>query len=452
MLRSSFVAPGILAAGTLCLFILGPGSMDVPPMDDTYIHLVYGESLFSGTPLCYSDARPSSGFTSPLWLIPSALASLGGSEAGPLILMAFSLVTACTILFLLAPLTSALLLLAGPFLFHAASGMETALSCLMVAAVWKWVQGDRVLWKGSLILMAAFLARPDLSVLLLPMVTAMERRTPRRLAALVAPSMLMGILWVLWNFHATGLPFPSTFYAKQPVSWFTAAGTGLPGLLKGLLMTSPLLFFAAAIYISGNLRKRGRRADKTAAALIPLVLFAVSLALQPNSYFQMRYYLPAITALVMAAGSWLHGLGGRRRRLNAMILGISMVPGMILFAGRRMEASADVTHIDVLPAIYLGGIAKGGETVAAADIGAVGWITDLDILDLDGLVTPERLPGPGRSGWSFIEERADYLLAFPSQYSDLVEQGSGSLVFMEGFGSPAGVICGEDSVALWRIE
>ncbi|MBN2586869.1 MAG: hypothetical protein JXR55_06215, partial [Candidatus Fermentibacteraceae bacterium] len=147
-LRSSLVAPGILAAVTLCLFILAPGSMDVPPMDDTYIHLVYGESLFSGTPLCYGDAGPSSGFTSPLWLVPSSLASLGGSEAGPLILMAFSLVTACAVLFLLGPLTSALLLLAGPFLFHAASGMETALSCLLVVAVWRWVQGDRVPWKG----------------------------------------------------------------------------------------------------------------------------------------------------------------------------------------------------------------------------------------------------------------------------------------------------------------
>lgn len=421
-------------------------------MDDTYIHLVYGESLFSGTPLCYGDAGPSSGFTSPLWLVPSSLASLGGSEAGPLILMAFSLVTACAVLFLLGPLTSALLLLAGPFLFHAASGMETALSCLLVVAVWRWVQGDRVPWKGSLILMAAFLTRPELSVLVLPMASAMERRTPRRLAVLVAPSVLMGILWILWNLHATGMPLPSTFYAKQPVSWFTAAGSGLPGLLKGLLITSPLVLFAAFLHIIDSLRKRGRRADRTAVALIPLLLFTVTLALQPNSYFQMRYYLPAITAFVMAAGSWLQCLGGRRRRLNALILGISMVPGTILFAGRRIEASADVMNIDVLPAVYLSGTAGGDETVAAADIGALGWMTDLGILDLDGLVTPERLPGPERAGWPWIEERADYLLAFPSQYADLVEQSGGSLVFMEGFGSPAGVICGEDSVALWRIE
>jgi hypothetical protein len=124
----------------------------------------------------------------------------------------------------------------------------------------------------------------------------------------------------------------------------------------------------------------------------------------------------------------------------------------VVFAGRRIEASRDVASIDYRPALCLGELAGPGESVAAADIGAVGWFTDLGIVDLDGLVTPQRLPGRGRAGWTFVRENADYLLAFPRQYSELVEAGGGDLVFLAGFGSPCNVICGEDSVALWRIE
>ena len=184
-------------------------------------------------------------------------------------------------------------------------------------------------------------------------------------------------------------------------------------------------------------------------ALIPLLLFAVSFCLQPNSFFQLRYYIPTLTAMVLATGYWLRGL--KRRRLNAFILAVSMLPGLIIFAGRRADASFDVQSIDVGPALYLSSMASTEQTVAAADIGAVKWITGMDILDLDGLVTAERLPGYSREGWQWISVRADYLLAFPDQYSSLISEAGDSLEFLMGFGSDRNVICGEDSVALWKI-
>ncbi len=137
--------------------------------------------------------------------------------------------------------------------------------------------------------------------------------------------------------------------------------------------------------------------------------------------------------------------------MNAFILAVSMLPGLIIFAGRRADASYDVFSIDVRPARYLSSIASVEQTVAAADIGAVKWITGMDILDLDGLVTAERLPGPERKEWQWISVRADYLLAFPGQYSNFISEAGDSLEFLMGFGSDRNVICGEDSVALWKI-
>lgn len=425
--------------------------MNVPPMDDTYIQLVYGSSLFSGTPMCYNGSMPSSGFTSPLWLLPSSLASLAGSEAGPVLLMGLSLAAALAALLMLDTGTAVVLVLAGPFLFHASSGMETALSTIAVIAVWKWIDTAGTPRTGGLLLAGAFLVRPELVCLAVPMLVSMRNRSVPGAVRLLLPAVVSGVLWMVWNLRSAGLPLPSTFYAKQAVSWPAAAAAGLPGLLRGLLLTSPLLLFAAATSVITLLRRKDDGKRSAALALVPLILFFTALATQPNAYFQMRYYLPAITASALAAGLWLRGLG-KRRRLNTIILAVSMIPGLLVFSSRRLDASIDVLNIDVLPARYLREAASADETVAAADIGAVKWITGMEVLDLDGLVTPERLPGSGREGWPWIRERADYLLAFPIQYSALVESGSGSLEFLAGFGSPANVICGEDSVALWRIN
>ncbi len=444
-----FTVPLLLLGGVILLIIIGD-NVHIPPMDDTYIHLVYGRSLFTSAPLCFNDAEPSSGFTSPLWLLPSAVASLAGTAWAPAFLMLFSLLAAGTALLILPPFAGILLLMTGPFFFHASSGMETALSCLAVVAVWRCVRDGTGITVISFILMGAFLVRPELAVLAIPLALSLAERTPAKLLRLAAPSVIAGLLWVLWNIHSMGLPLPSTFYAKQPVSWLTSASAGLPGLLKGLLITSPLLLFTTAVSIAGLLKSRVNKRSEVSLALVPLLLFALPLYLQPNSFFQMRYYVPALTAAVLATGHWLGGI--RRRKLNVFILAVSMLPGLFIFAGRRTDASGDVFSIDVRPAQYLSSIISPVQTVAAADIGAVKWITGIEVLDLDGLVTAERLPGADREGWQWIKDRADYLLAFPGQYSNLISEAGDSLEFLMGFRSDRNVICGEDSLVLWRIN
>ncbi len=442
----------LLVAAAIALLLLGKGPGGVPPMDDTYIHLVYGHSLLSGSPLSYNGNQPSSGFTSPLWLPPATLASLSGKLAGPWIIMILSLAAAAVCMLLLPTLTGLLLLFTGPFFFHAASGMETSLACLAVVIVWRSIEKGRSSTTISIALAGSFLVRPELAVLVLPAVMALDEKSFGKIVRLVLPIAIAGAIWVLWNLHATGRPLPSTFYAKQAVTWPLAFAAGWKGLLKGLLLTSPLLFFASGSWITSALRRKGKHSPASRSlALVPLVLLTAALATQPNSYFQMRYYVPALTAFVLAAGKWLEELG-RRRRLNAIILCMSMTPGLLIFAERRIQASIDVNCIDVAPAVFLEGAADRSETVAAADVGAVKWITGMQVLDLDGLVTPQRLPGDEMADWAWIYDRADFLIAFPGQYSSLIAQAGDQLEYIIGFASPGNVICGEDSVSLWRIR
>ena len=413
----------------------------VPPMDDTYIHLVYGRSILRGQPLQFNPGTPSSGFTSPLWLAAAAAAAPAGTEWAPAVLMALSAVAGCAAVLLSgagpAPL---FLLLLGPLLFHGSSGMETALACLAVVLVWRRLEsGGEPDLRGGLLLAGAILVRPELALLAVPLALGAGRPKGRQLAALLWPPLAAGGLWMAWNLYATGLPLPSTFYAKQAGAAAYGLLPGLRGLARNLALGAPLLVPAGGWAAFRLLRRRDPLGLVPALTLIPALL------LQPNAFFQLRYHVPWLAAFALAAGRMLAG-----RRWPAALVALSLVPGMLLFASRRVRAADDVEAIDVRPAQLLRREAPRGSTVAAADVGAMGWVSGLRVLDLDGLVTPRALR-EGRD-WDWVAARADYLAAFPRQYSDLVESAADRLVPMARFESPSPVICGEESVAVWRVE
>jgi hypothetical protein len=429
------------AALAVLVLFAGP----VPPMDDTYIHLVYGRSLFTSSPLSYDSAGPSSGFTSPLWLLPSAAASLAGVQVAPALLMLASVIAAGAAL--LAGNPAGLLLVSGPFLFHGGSGMETSLACLMVALVWKGLHDDRFMRWMPAVLAGAVLTRPELAVLGLPLLVHGAKRDPARAAALLLAPAAAAALWVAWNLHATGMPLPGTFYAKQSLPWPEMAGLGGPQLLRGLLIGAPLLLPASAFALVRLAR------DRDPGWSVPLLLGLAALAAQPVGWFQLRYWVPFLFSCGLIVDLWLRTRSGGPGRLRTVLV-LSLLPGIVVFGHRRIAASADVSAIDRDPACLLDCIAGPDETVAAADIGAVGWITGLRILDLDGLTDPATLPGRFSSQddrWRYIRGRADYLLAFPVQYSALIDAAGDGLEEIGTFRSGTSIICGEESVTLWRI-
>jgi hypothetical protein len=430
------------AAMLLLCAVLAAAAGRVPPMDDTYIHLVYGRSIVRGAPLEYNPGEPSSGFTSPLWLIPAAAASLAGAAAPPL-LMAFSCAAAAAAVLLCGSATAGmLLLLLGPLLFHAGSGMETASAVLAVVLVWRRADGAAPPdWKAGILLAGAAMVRPELALMAVPLALSAGRPRPGGLVRLLAPALAAGTAWIAWNLHATGMPLPSTFYAKQAGAAAYGLLPGLTGLARGLVVGAPLLAPAGAAATWLLLRRRPALGLVCLAALLPAVV------LQPNSFFQMRYHVPWLAAFALACARVLG-----RRRWAAALLALSLVPGALVFASRRIRASADVRAIDVRPAMLVSRTAAEGDVVAAADVGAMGWLSGARVLDLDGLVTPTPPRGDhGGPRWSWVRDRADYLAAFPWQYAGLIAEAGEGLRLMRMFRSPSPVICGEDAVGLWEI-
>lgn len=430
---TAVIAAGLLVAASAVLMLLSTG---IPPMDDTYIHLVYGASLLTSDPVCFNEGQPSSGFTSPLWLPVAAMASRA-LLAGPVLLMVFSLAAAACAVLAPLPRSAPLLVLTGPFLFHASSGMETALACLLIALSWGRLSKREPSGLDGALLAASGLCRPEFFLLMVPYTIRFIRRGRPLLPgalSLLGPPVLAGSAWVAWNLHATGSPLPASFYAKAgaPVS------LGLLGL--GLLKSSPL-GFVLGMAASVSMLRRGRLEGS-----IPLLLLAAALSTQPNPWFQMRYYVPVLFASGLACAAWLDGLGTPARRILLPVILLTSLPGLLLYGRNRVLASRDVEAIDVRPALYIRDLAdrSGNGTVICADAGAMKWLARVRVLDIDGLVTPP-IPA-GDLPWT-----ADYAVLFPRQYAEVIEAAGPGLRPLTVFRSTSPVICGEDAVEVFEV-
>lgn len=75
--RATILVALHILAGCAVLAFSAPAA----PLDDTYIHLVFGRSLVRGGFMQFNPGVPTTGLTSPLWILPSAAASLAGPTA-----------------------------------------------------------------------------------------------------------------------------------------------------------------------------------------------------------------------------------------------------------------------------------------------------------------------------------------------------------------------------------
>ena len=151
------------------------------PVDDAWIHMVYGRGLLADGLLSYNPGVPSTGCTSPLWALGIALchalfggdASINATVAAVFALGAiFHLACVIAGARLVARLTSdsvaaavggSLIALAVPLAVATFSGMEVALTCFLLLAGLGAVVSASPLFAGITFALA-FLARPESAV------------------------------------------------------------------------------------------------------------------------------------------------------------------------------------------------------------------------------------------------------------------------------------------------
>lgn len=436
------------------------------PLDDAWIHQVYARNVGLHGEWAFAAGEPSAGSTSPLWVAYLALGYLLRLPhqfwtylGGVLLLAVLGWLSARWLRSRLPAQGHLLWVIAAvmPLEWHlvwaALSGMETvAFAALAVATLYlDERQGAPTALLGGLIGVGVWL-RPE--ALLLGVVPVGRRLMQPRdgwvgdLVRLGLGAALPLTGYLLLQRALSGNWWPNTFFAKQaeymllreiplwirllaqlgiPGEWLGAPGLDPGGPLVGML--TPLL---PGLLILVLRRVRQRRW----ASLLPLAwcgLHLLSYAVRlPVTYQHGRYAIPVIPVmLVLSVEGLLEWLDFADRRRFRWVVARSWPAAVLVLAGYFWVAGAsayaqDVAIIEsemVETARWIERNTNPGDLVAAHDIGALGYFADRPLLDLAGLVSPEVIPfirDQSELEAHLNRRRADYLVAFPEWYPELV--------------------------------
>jgi hypothetical protein len=451
------------------------------PLDDAWIHMVYGRELARHGVAAYNPGAAEAGFTSPLWLLAAAAADLAGRATGcppALALKAVGVLAAAGASVLVLELGFALggsfaaafgcaaLAAAEPRVaFSQVSGMETGLAAALLLASILALERGRP-WSAGVVAALAYLARPE-CVLLSPLLLAalalagapgrgLARAAARAAAQAGLPLLAAAGAWALFCQRAGGRLLPNTFYAK-----FGPAEL-LPGFLAiagGIVRPMPLWFLGggvalAAAGLASALRKR--RPAGVLAAAFPWVFFlgvAASRSMPPESgtyFYWWRYAMPAVpllfvpvaagaSRLLAAVGAGLRGargpgpVRGAAVCVGTLALGLALVryPGQLREQRERYAWNCrNIEEMQVAAGRWVRASVNPGAAVLVSDAGAIRYFGERRCVDLLGLnshallfqrALMQRLRwDPATMVLTMRAQGATHLVILPSFFSDLV--------------------------------
>ena len=432
------------------------------PLDDSWIHLQFARNLAEGQGFAYNPGVPVSGSTAPLWtLLLGALFRLVGS--GPLIAKVAGTAAALAAAWLAARLTlewttdrgaavvaGMLTALAGPVLWGALSGMEVTLAAALVTGGLLAHVTGRDLAAAALLALAV-LARPE-SVLVFALVWAAGSWSPRRAAIFALALAVIVGPWAAFNLATVGSLLPATAAAKIE--------GGLVGVLSGhreslasTFGTRPWRYLVEWATWLGTVnalfplvippglwllwRRGGRRLLLPGTALILHPLAMALLAPYRGPDFQEGRYsihllplaaavatLPLATLTAWGAGSSAPPAPARQLpRLLAAGLVVAALAGLWPAATRYGWAVQNIEAMQGHLGRWVAANTSPDARLAVNDVGAIGYLSRREVVDVMGLVTPAILPyrRDGEVGVLRYLERAcpDYLIVFPRWFPRL---------------------------------
>jgi len=426
------------------------------PLDDAWIHQTYARNLVVYGEWSFIPGLVSGGSTSPLWTI---ILSLGQAfripviwtYAAGIILFAASAIIGVEILIKsgnkpISCLPFGLFLATEWHLIWASvSGMETILLIIVILLFFSFLYDKKRFWISGLLTGIAIWIRPDSIMLVGPwlwVILFFHQKEKKVWKSLVKGGLFLLIfvgLYLGFNYLLTGTVWPNTFYAKQAeymsmletpfllrfirlffLPWNGASVLLLPGLVITvieIIKSKKISYFAPILWAFGY-----------------ILIFAARL---PVTYQHGRYIMPVMPILFLA-GFWglqilfrsLKDSSAWRRILRAGLVGsIAVAQIGFIYLGARSFVN-DVAFINnemIATARWIQENTEKDALIAAHDIGALGYYSNREIIDLAGLITPEVIPfirDEDKLSEYITAENADYLMIFPSWYPALAEQAT----------------------------
>jgi hypothetical protein len=423
------------------------------PLDDAWIHQTYAWNLVREGEWSYLPGVPSAGSTSPLWTLMIAL--------GPLFKLDhrfWTYLVGIGLLVVLGWISSKwfdlrvegksgwgwcigiIVVLEWHLIWASVSGMETlAFASLCVAVFWLLDQSElKPFSLGALIGLGIWI-RPGAITLLIPSLFVMvARRSKNPIKPLLRLGLGLSFLlipYMIFNFLLTGTIWPNTFYAKQ-AEYIIMSQSSLPvrfarQLVQPLIGAGALLVPGIAFGLFYAIRKHHwSRLAGLLWIFVYLGMYAVRL---PVTYQHGRYAIPTIPVLLVlgweGVSRWVKldsPLAKTRILSRLWVASTFAILVSFVFIGARAY-SQDVAIIEtemVASAKWIAENTEKDELIAAHDIGALGYFSHRNLLDLAGLISPEIIPfiRDEEAISAYLDEQgADYLMTFPSWYPNLIE-------------------------------
>ena len=480
--NKAFLAYLGIAAFSLGFYIIISSRFYRPgfPLDDAWIHQTYARNLILHKEWAFIPGQPSAGSTSPLW---SLILSIGHAlHLGPYLsafipgwfLLALLTYTAAEIVKVSNSLGKSWeYCFGGAMLFEwhlvwaAGSGMEILLASFLILMVFKILVKETNHWFELGVLCGlAIWVRPDCLTLLLPVgfnVFFKEPNWASRAKALTwvgAGFILLFLPYLGFNLMLSGSWWPNTFYAKQaeyailrdtPIWSRIIQQLEILSVGVGALVIPGLLIYAFRVVKNKN----WARLDMMIWLLGFICLYAWKL---PVTYQHARYLMPSMPVLFVCG--WLglqeifkeNSLPLLKRSLGkAWLISAGVILLVFWFLGAQAFAR-DVGFIEsemVVAANWISQNTDPNDLIATHDIGALGYFGDRRIIDLAGLVSPEVIPfirNENRLSKFLDEQGADFLVAFPGWYPELVQHAF-PVFITKGEISPA---IGEENMVVYR--
>ncbi len=371
--------------------------------DDTFIYLRYVKNLRAGCGLRFNcDGPPVEGFTGPLYL---ALLWLGSLVTRQLIDLSQIVCTAALgvalalavwmavvagrhrpaarLSMVLAGSTAVVLALDHFVLLNAITGMETTLAAATVTAIALAAVTGRC-WLLVAAVVVAFLVRPEnlVFVVALPILPALRR--PKYLAT--AAGIVIAIC--IARYAVFGTLAPNTYYAKSGGTW-RHCELGL-AYLADALADFPLAFLSplALLLPAGPVRRACGFLLAGSAVWVAFFLRSGG-----DLFEYSRLFFPLVPMLSVLS---LVGIAELARRVTRRELAAAIAPAAIAIG---IAARAAIVHAippqhaspRVVEWAAIGSYLRAHfphATVATVPIGAIGYYSQLPIIDLVGLTEP----------------------------------------------------------------
>lgn len=425
------------------------------PLDDSWIHQTYARNLAEFGEFSFIPGQPSAGSTSPLW---TGVLAIGYLLHLPYLTWTFlmgwlSLCLVALMGMVFARRVSGNLRAGGLWiglflatewhlLWASASGMETLLYSGVILCVFVLLYNPRVHWFGAgLLIGISIWLRPDGLTLIGPLgwviyFSVGEWRDRLRSLAISLAGILIGLLpYMAFNQWLAGSPWPNTFSAKQTeyatlqaLPFFVRLWEQiqLPLIGAGVLLAPGILYFI--IYTA-----RKRYWAQFSAFLWVIGFMSIYAWRLPVTYQHGRYIMPVMPVLFVIGMLGIYHFIVNQRQPKAWVvsrawlISMGLVQLAFIFFGARAYAK-DVAWIQtemVQAANWIAENTQPDDLIAAHDIGALGYFSERNILDLAGLISPEVIPfmkDETRLVEYLDQKQVDYLMTFPSWYPVLVNE------------------------------